>query len=104
MKDFPSKCKPENISKFLEYREKREICKLKQQVYEFMLTKTFVNGKERGFDLTSYANLISKEGIQQVITSLKKLGWECSLWRSETMLFIYPPNEKPKILQYSDEF
>ncbi len=49
MKDFPSKLTPENITKFLKYKQNRDICRLKQKIYEFMLTSDFVNNKNRGF-------------------------------------------------------
>ena len=96
MKDFPTKLTPENLKNFSKYRKNRQICKLKQELYEFMLTNDFINNKNRGFELGEYAN--KNDIIEPVIQSLKSLGWEVEIALYNTYMFIYPPGEKPKML------
>jgi hypothetical protein len=96
MKDFPQKLTPENLPNFLKYKTNRDICKLKQKIYEFMLTPDFINNKNRGFELLEFAKL--KDVIDSVVISLKNLGWEAEVALFGTYLFIYPPNQKPKML------
>lgn len=103
MKDFPTKLIPSNLPSFKEYRQKRNICKLKQKIYEFMLSDDFINNKNRGFEIMNLG--FTSYEIESVIICLKNLGWEAELGLHNTFLFIYPSNEKPKILQHSfDEF
>ena len=45
MKDFPTKLTPNNLEKFKHYRTQRNICKLKQFIYEFMLSNDFNIGR-----------------------------------------------------------
>ena len=107
MKDFPKKLTPQNIEKFQQFRTNRDACKFKQIIYEFMLSDDFISGKNRGFEL-SISGLPKKSIpviVPLIIESLKKLGWEAELAIHNTHLFIYPPNQKPKILSASfDEF
>ena len=107
MKDFPKKLIPQNIEKFEQYRINRDICKFKQILYEFMLSDDFISGKNRGFELSSSG--LSKKvipiAVPKIIESLKQLGWEAETAIHNTHLFIYPPNQKPKILNSMfDEF
>jgi hypothetical protein len=103
MRDFPTKLTPDNISKFKQFRTNRNICKLKQRIYEFLLSDDFINNKNRGFEIMNLG--FSKDEIKSVMESLNTLGWETQLGLHDTFLFIYPPNQKPKILQHSfDEF
>jgi len=97
MKDFPQKLKPENLSNFLKYKTNRDICKLKQKIYEFMLTPDFINNKNRGFELLDYTKL--NDVINPVVESLKQLGWEVEIALHGTYMFIYPPGQKPKMLK-----
>ena len=103
MKDFPTKLTPNNLEKFKHYRTQRNICKLKQFIYEFMLSNDFINNKNRGIEITQLG--YSMEEIQSVIESLKNLGWEAKLELHNSYLFIYPPNQVPKfLLNNFDEF
>ena len=38
--------------------------------------------------------------VDKCMEDLKSLGWECKKWR--TGIYIYPPNEVPKIFKYED--
>ena len=42
--------------------------------------------------------LYEKSLVDNCIEELKKLGWECKEWR--TCVYIYPPNDEPKIFKY----
>jgi hypothetical protein len=97
MKDFPSKLTPQNITNFLKYKQNRDVCRLKQKIYEFMLTSDFVNNKNRGFELQEFGRM--PDVLNSVIESLKTLGWETEIALHGTFLFIYPPGEKPKMLK-----
>jgi hypothetical protein len=107
MKDFPRKLTPQNIEKFEQYRMNRDTCKFKQTLYEFILSDEFISGKNRGFELLSSGlpKKVIPIIIPSIIKSLKELGWEAELAIHNTHLFIYPPNQKPKILCNTfDEF
>jgi hypothetical protein len=97
MKDFPTKLTPQNLPNFLEYKKNRSICKLKQIIYEFMLTPDFINNKNRGLELNEYSKL--EDVLNPVIESLKSLGWEVEIAFHNTYMFIYPPGERPKMLK-----
>jgi hypothetical protein len=104
MRDLPEKINVIYFSKFKQYREQRLLCRLYQQIYEFMLSEKFISGEESGFDLQGSQYTFSRGAIDAAQERLKTLGWETKLWRGNTMLFIYPPGKKPKILQYSTEY
>ena len=84
MKDFPTKLTPNNLEKFKHYRTQRNICKLKQFIYEFMLSDDFINNKNRGIEITQLG--YSMEEIQSVIESLKLLGGKLNL---NSIILIY---------------
>jgi hypothetical protein len=96
MKFFPKKLTPENLENFYSYQQHRNFCKLKRDIYEFMLSKDFISNKNRGLEISQLN--CSKDLIIKVMEELKNLGWETELALHETYLFIYPPNQKPKML------
>jgi len=100
MKNIPSYINPNNISNFKSLREERELVRFKKEVIDFMLSDSFIKGENRGFELASQEGrmLYSNELIVKCEEELQKLGWMTSRWR--TSLYVYPPNEVPKILKY----
>ncbi len=100
MKSIPSYITPSNISNFKSIREERELVRFKREVLEFMLTDDFISGKNRGFELTDNDGKIiyNKDLVSKCIEDLKSLGWESKEWR--TCVYIYPPNDEPKIFKY----
>jgi hypothetical protein len=100
MKSIPPYINPSNISNFKSIREDRELVRFKKEVLEFMLTDDFISGKNRGFELSNSDGkiLYEKHLVDKCVEELKKLGWECKEWR--TCVYIYPPNDEPKIFKY----
>lgn len=100
MKKIPSYINPENIQKFKEIREERELIRFKKQILEFMLTDKFINGENRSFELadTNGQVVYNDELVEKCMLELKELGWETKKWR--TSLYVYPPKEVPKIFKY----
>jgi hypothetical protein len=100
MKNIPSYMSPSNITNFQSLREERELVRMKRQLIEFMLTNDFIDNKNRCFELADNDGKILYESnlVDKCIEELKSLGWETKKWR--TGLYIYPPNEVPKIFKY----
>ena len=100
MKSIPPYINPSNISNFKSIREERELVRFKKEVLEFMLTDKFISGENRAFELSNSDGQIiyNKDLVKKCIDELKTLGWECKEWR--TCVYIYPPNDEPKIFKY----
>ena len=100
MKSIPPYINPSNISNFKNIREERELVRFKREILEFMLADDFISGKNRGFELADSDGkiLYNKDLVSKCIEDLKSLGWECKEWR--TCVYIYPPNDEPKIFKY----
>ncbi len=105
MIDFPQKLKPENLPNFKSYQTKRNICKIKQIIYDFMLSDDFITNKNRGIELNvnfTFTFISSKKELlsllELVIQDLINLGWSAEISFHDSFLFIYPPNDKPKLL------
>jgi hypothetical protein len=100
MKSFPSYIKPDNIQNFKTIREERELIRFKKQILEFMLSDKFIKGENRAFELADSNGqvMFNDEVVEKCISELKELGWEAKKWR--TSLYVYPPNDIPKIFKY----
>jgi len=111
MKKFPNTLIPKNLANFNQYRNKRKKAYLRKYIYEFMLNPQFINNQTRSIDILELQHSskldITKEEcvllLQEVGEELKEKGWCCEFGLHNTVLFIYPPNEKPKLLQYAFE-
>jgi len=113
MKEFPNTLVPKNLENFNQYRNKRKKAYLRRYIYEFMLDPQFINNKTRSIDLLELQQSskldVTKEVLKQLLEEigqeLTEKGWCYEFGLHSTVLFIYPPNEKPKLLQYAfDEF
>lgn len=108
MRSFPEHLRPENHSEFSEFRKRRSLAYLRRHVLEGMLQPTFGQNTEQtpeksyGIDLTnvdmgrfSVGYVIDQNLLIIVCKELEELGWETSISYGGSMIFIYPPGEKP---------
>ena len=109
MKRFPQKLSVENFEKLKEYRLARDLCKVRRDIYEFMLSNDFIKNITRCVEINEIRTryCLDEDDItsilERIMEELKTLGWETKLGLQNTMLFIYPPNDVPKLLKYSFE-
>lgn len=92
MKSLPDKLIPRNKKLFSSYRFNRELCKLRQQVVDYMYSE-----EKGGFDLKSsrdsqgqysYSS-IDEKLVEAIRSELHILGWKTKLAYGNTTLFIY---------------
>ena len=106
MREFPSKFVSKNLSQFPQYKYDRDVCYLREAIYEHFLAddeKSKVSLPfETPFDLISfernrnpprYADMVAK-----VSQELEVLGWKVTLGHKNSMLWMYPPENPPKSL------
>ncbi len=109
MKLFPKNLTPDSLQSFQEKRYKRNILYVRSFLYEFMIQDDFIENKNRGIELSflqSKFNISSKEVIsilEILLEELKNLGWETKFALNNTYVFIYPPDDIPKMLKYTYE-
>jgi len=108
MRVFPDQLRPENRGDFTDYRKRRLLAYLRRHILEYMLKPSFGQNTEQtpdksyGIDLTE-ANLgtfdrnylIDQNLLTIICQELKELGWETSISYGGSMLFVYPPGDKP---------
>jgi len=112
MKFFPKKLHVQNLDQFSKSRIDRIKAYFRKYIYELMLSKDFISGLSRCIDLTELINTfptfhISTTECHQLLSELSKelqeLGWETQFALHNTAFFIYPPNDKPRLLKNSFE-
>jgi len=93
MKHFPSKVGPSNIEHFKQYHFQRQLCYLRKEIYEWMISPAFFEHNERCFDLQlkGYSN----DTIESVCKELEELGWYTRLAFNNSALYIYKEGENP---------
>ena len=110
MRGFPDALRPENIGQFGAFMRRRTLAYLRRHVFEAMLKPSFgpavqddEEPKSYGIDLTS-AHLGTFQGgyrvdqslVEALCQELEEHGWETSVGYGGTMLFVFPPGERPE--------
>jgi hypothetical protein len=108
MKNFPDQLRPENRSEFAGFRRRRALAYLRRHILEGMLQPSFGPKTEQdpdksyGIDLTNVdlgrfvgGYTVDQNLLTTVCQELEELGWETNISYGGSMLFIYPPGEKP---------
>jgi hypothetical protein len=118
MREFPSKFVPSNLSLFPQIKYDRDICYLREAIYEWFIQEKPLNKEEtkypqKGFaierkELDPFESPFDLDGfrqrrnppnfekmIQQVQSELSK-EWSTKIGYNGTSLWIYPPDKKPK--------
>ena len=112
MKEFPKKLHVKNLHSFSNVRLDRIKAYFRKYIYELMISQDFIKGISRCIDLTDLINAfptfhISNNECQQLLSDLSKelqeLGWETQFALHNTAFFIYPPDDKPRLLKHSFE-
>ena len=93
MKEFPEKLTPQNIHHFSNYQIVRNVCYLRRDIYEFILSSDFDKDyfnlekffKDRNVPVVLHDNL-----RQTIVGELKELGWWLGYVFNSTGLLIYP--------------
>jgi len=68
----------------------------REAIIKTTLMYTSALSTKHNISLAIYENNL----VDKCMEDLKSLGWECKKWR--TGIYIYPPNEVPKIFKYED--
>ena len=105
MKVFPDKLNIINKDKFKNFNYNRNLCYLRQELYEHIIKEN----ENNYFELDNFSKKynINLEDISKmkvtIIKELEDLGWKCKMGFGETGLFIYSTKELPSSC-YQEEF
>lgn len=98
MKEFPSRLNVNNKNNFSTYYYERQLCYLRRNIYEHMISKDensyFELDKFSRNYLDNNTDLITRM-TDVVISELEKLGWKCKTSFGGTGLFIYSTEKPP---------
>lgn len=108
MKNFPDQLRPENRADFSGFRKRRLLAYLRRHILEAMLQSSFGQNTEQtpdksyGIDLTNVdlgkfnsGYVIDQNLLTAMCQELGELGWETTISYGGSMLFVYPPGERP---------
>ena len=105
MREFPSKFTPANLAQFNQYKYDRDICYLREAIYEHYLSeKPELKGDpyrpfENSFDLQQFFNkrqpIRFSEMVKAICNELEKLGWKTFIGYNNTALWVYPAVGNP---------
>ena len=105
MREFPSKFTPSNLVQFNQYKYDRDICYLREAIYEhYLLEKPELKGDElRPFELAfnlqgffiKHQPLRFSEMIKTICSELEKLGWKTVVGYNNNALWVYPAIGNP---------
>lgn len=105
MKEFSDKLRPENRKQFSEFRNNRELCKLRQRIVDYLYSEN-----TNGFDLkTNHGSeqydytTTNKNLIDIIQKELQTLGWNTILAYGGTTLFIYKEKSELPLMSDMDE-
>lgn len=99
---FLERISPNSIS--VEVYTEMVLCKLRRDIYEFLLRRKLDCEDEaedeynEEFDLTKYLRLITNEDIEIVISELQCAGWKTALAYGNTCLFIYVGDQPARVI------
>ena len=105
MKTFPEKLRVENRSKFPDFCYERNLCYLRQELYELI-----IQGNENDyFDIGGFGRRRLRDDADilermknTVVQELTDMGWTCQSSHAGTALFIYSGDMPPSC--YPDGF
>ncbi len=108
MREFPVKFNPGNLSQFQQFKYERDICYLREAIYEHYLNeKTEVKGEyypyETPFDLQKFILARNPPRIDEMVkticTELEKFGWIATIGHANSAMWVYPKSGRvPKSL------
>lgn len=92
MISFPKKLIPNNINRFKEYNFNRNLCYLRQEIYEFIISR---KDEKTTFDYYRF-NMsrgvedmdITNRMVDIIVIELSDLGWSCEKAYGNTVLYI----------------
>lgn len=101
MKEFPKILVPANQSKFGQYSYNRLKCRMRKNIYEYIIANK--QGEYYSFesDIKELGTVDRKKIIDELKQELIKLGWNVATTFGNTGLFVYG-DKKPDNL-YEDE-
>lgn len=98
MKEFSSRLNVENKNKFFTYHYDRQLCYLRRNIFEHMISKD----ENTYFELDKFSRNYLDNNTElitmmtdTVISELEKLGWKCKTSFGGTGLFIYSTENPP---------
>lgn len=105
MREFPAKFIPGNLAQFQQYKYERDICYLREAIYEYYLNeKPEVKGDDfkpfdNPFDLQKFSAERNPprftEMVKTVCGELEKMGWKTTIGHNNSALWVYPATGKP---------
>ena len=106
MREFPTKFIYTNLAQFQQYKYDRDICYLREAIYEFFINEKPSTSKyvpfETPFDLSTFESKYNSPRFSEMVTSickeLEKLGWATKLGFNNSSLWIYSKENPPKSL------
>lgn len=108
MREFPVKFVPENVKLFAQYQFDRDVCYLREEIYEFYLGEGVKEEKtrfEEPFDLSAFKKKrrspnFSKmvEMVCKELEALEKGKWKTKVGYGGDALWVYPKASPPKAL------
>jgi hypothetical protein len=108
MKEFPPKFTPKNLKSFKAFKYNRDICYLREAIYECYLNeeeKKDPNGMdpfESPFDLDMFKKQRSPPQLDEMIKIITKeldaLGWDVKVGHNQSSMWVYPKGKPPKSL------
>lgn len=108
MREFPAKFIPKNLTEFVVYKYARDICYLREAVYEWFIREKPQKDKkelapyESPFNLEEFEKLRAPPNftamVKEICSELSRLGWETRIGFKNTALWVYPKDSPPKSL------
>lgn len=107
MKEFPQKFVPRNLPQFNQYKYDRDICYLREAIYEwFIHEKPHEKGQMKPFEAPFDLEMFRKnrtpikfpEMVKAICDELERLGWKTCVGQMASSLWIYPPDQVPASL------
>lgn len=103
MREFPTKFNPINLSQFQQFKYERDICYLREAIYEHYLNEKLANNENKNdeynpyetpFDLQKFIFARNPpritEMVKAICVELEKLGWLTTVGHANSAIWIYP--------------
>lgn len=107
MLEFPAKFVPANLPHFEEYHYQRDLCYLRQEVYEHVIrerppTSEVPTAYETPFDLLTFRQKhqtpFFEKAVEKICAELKQRGWETKVGQAGNALWVYDPKNPPRAM------
>lgn len=102
MREFPSKFQSKNLELFTQYKYERDICYLREAIYEYYICETTDKPYETPFDIQKFVSERNPPRITEMLKAiceeLEKLGWKTFIGHNNSSLWVYngkPPKSLP---------